>query len=241
MRYTFVLIHGSWHDGSAWTSVSAHLDAMGHVAHMPTLAGHGPDGDRRVGHEDCVQSVVSYLDEHNISNAVFVGHSFGGTILQRIAERVPDCVRRLVFANAFVLRDMESMVDNLPPEANAAFAQLVQEDGGVTLPFELFREAFINDGDITQARAAYDTLSPTPRRSQTDKISLPTFFALPIPRSYINCTEDIALPPGPDRGWHPHMSSRLGNYRLVQLPGSHEVMFTDPRGMAQAIVKAGRD
>jgi hypothetical protein len=66
------------------------------------------------------------------------------------------------------------------------------------------------------------------------------FYSLEIPRSYLNCTEDIALPPG-EWGWHPRMSSRLGLFRLVQMPGSHEVLFTNPKGLAEKLIEAGRD
>jgi hypothetical protein len=37
------------------------------------------------------------------------------------------------------------------------------------------------------------------------------------------------------------MTNRLGLYRLVGMPGSHEVMFTNPSGLAEKIVEAGRD
>jgi hypothetical protein len=30
-------------------------------------------------------------------------------------------------------------------------------------------------------------------------------------------------------------------YRLVQMPGSHEVVFTNPNGLADKIIEAGRD
>jgi len=33
---TFVLVHGSWHDGSAWQAVVDHLE--GHQAFAPTIA-----------------------------------------------------------------------------------------------------------------------------------------------------------------------------------------------------------
>jgi hypothetical protein len=53
-------------------------------------------------------------------------------------------------------------------------------------------------------------------------------------------SEDIALGPGEwDR--HPRMSSRLALYRLVQMPGSHEGLFTNPDGLAAKLVEAGRD
>ncbi|WP_228013029.1 alpha/beta fold hydrolase [Nostoc edaphicum] len=38
---TFVLVHGSWHDGSAWQAVIDQLEAKGHHAFAPTIAGHG--------------------------------------------------------------------------------------------------------------------------------------------------------------------------------------------------------
>jgi hypothetical protein len=37
------------------------------------------------------------------------------------------------------------------------------------------------------------------------------------------------------------MSNRLGMFRLVGMPGSHEVIFTDPHLIAEKIVEAGRD
>jgi hypothetical protein len=37
------------------------------------------------------------------------------------------------------------------------------------------------------------------------------------------------------------MSSRLGLHRLVQMPGSHEVVFSNPLALADKIIEAGRD
>jgi hypothetical protein len=41
--------------------------------------------------------------------------------------------------------------------------------------------------------------------------------------------------------WHPRLSERLGLFRLVECPGSHEMFFSNPRRLAQAILEAGRD
>ena len=98
----------------------------------------------------------------------------------------------------------------------------------------------MNDADEALAKSAYDSLSPEPYQPFLDKLPLDRFHASTIPKSYLNCTEDIALPPG-EWGWHPRMSSRLGLYRLVQMPGGHEVIFTNPSLLAQKIVEAGRD
>jgi hypothetical protein len=90
------------------------------------------------------------------------------------------------------------------------------------------------------AQSTYDTLSPEPYQPFNDKLDMGGFYTLTIPKSYINATEDVALPQG-EWGWHPRMSNRLGLFRLVQMPGSHEVMFTNPIGLASKIIEAGRD
>jgi hypothetical protein len=41
--------------------------------------------------------------------------------------------------------------------------------------------------------------------------------------------------------WHPRLSERLGLFRLVECPGSHEMFFSNPARLAQAIIEAGRD
>jgi len=238
----FVLVHGSWHEGSSWDRVVAELTAAGHEAYAPTIAGHGPGVAKDVDHEDCWRSIVEYIVAAELDDVVLVGHSFGGTIISKVAEAVPERLRRLVFQNAFVVADGNSLDDETPPHYRALFAQLAAEsdDNTVLLPYPVWREAFINDGDESIARQTYAYLSPEPMQPFLDKLDLGKFYSLEKPKSYINFTEDTALPPG-EWGWHPRMSSRLGLHRLVQKPGSHEVVFTNPGLLAAAIIEAGRD
>ena len=79
-----------------------------------------------------------------------------------------------------------------------------------------------------------------PAKTFSDKISLKTNPAdMQIAKSYINCTEDRSLPHHYPR--HPRLSQKLGLFRLVQVPGSHELCFSNPKLLAQAIMDAGRD
>lgn len=239
---TFVLVHGSWHDGSAWEPVCAHLAEKGHQTFSPTIAGHGKGVDKNVNHAQCTQSIIDFILEKDLRDIVLLGHSFGGTILSQVAPTLPERMRRLIFWNAFVCEDGNSLLDEIPEHYRALFAELVTQssDYTVTLPFPIWREAFINDADLELAQTAYARLSPEPYQPFCDKLDMKPFHALDIPKSFLNCTEDIALPPG-EWGWHPRMSSRLGLYRLVQMPGSHEVIFTNPIGLAEKIIEAGRD
>jgi pimeloyl-ACP methyl ester carboxylesterase len=238
----FVLVHGSWHDGAAWAGVIRALEAEGHKAFAPTAVGYGKGANKKVTHAQCVQSLVDFIVKNSLSDFILVGHSFGGTFISKIAEALPERIRRLVFQNAFVVRDGHSVMDESPPTTAALFERMASEspDQAFLLPFPVWRDAFINDGDLEMAKRTYRLLSPEPLQPSKDKLDLKKFYSLDLPRSYINATEDIALPPG-EWGWHPRMSSRLGLYRLVQMPGSHEVMFTNPSGLAERIIEAGRD
>lgn len=238
----FVLVHGSWHTGEHWLPVALSLQAAGHEVHMPTIAGHGQGVSKQVNHAACTKSIVDYIVSRDLKDVVLLGHSFGGTIISKVVEAVPERVRRLIYWCAFVLNDGESLLDNVPPHYRELFSSLAEASGdrSVMLPAPIWRDAFINDADAALAEATYATLSPEPFQPFADKLDLKKFYSLNTPRSYLNCTEDIALPPG-EWGWHPRMSNRLGLYRLVQIPGSHEVMFTAPARLAQAIVEAGRD
>ncbi len=239
---TFVLVHGAWHEGGAWRETIRHLESKGHSAFAPTIAGQGKGAKRDVNHAVCTKSIVDAIVGKDFRDFVLVGHSFGGTIIAKVAEAIPERIRRLVFLTAFVLGDGKSLVDELPPETAKAFAHLAQASGDntVTLPFVVFREQFINDVSLETAQRVYEELAPQPYQPLIDRLEMKKFYSLPTPKSYINCSEDIALPPG-EFGWHPRMSNRLGLYRFVQMPGSHEVMYSNPAGLAEKIVEAGRD
>lgn len=239
---TYVLVHGSWHDGPLWEPVATPLRAAGHTVHTPTVAGHGNGVDKAVDHDDCVASIVEYFTANDITDAVLLGHSYGGTIIARVSEEIPDRIRRLIFWNAFVPERGHSLLDEVPPHYRTLFADLAaaSDDNTVAMPWPIWREAFIQDADLALAQSTFEQLSTEPFQPFVDKLDLTRFYESSIPRSYINGTEDTALPPG-EWGWHPRMSSRLGAYRLVQLPGSHEVMFTNPELLAAKVIEAGRD
>jgi hypothetical protein len=140
-----------------------------------------------------------------------VGHSYGGMIITGVADQVPERIRRLVYWNAFVPNNGESLNDLIPPHCVALFDQVAAErgDSSVVLPFPIWREAFINDADAATAKKAYDMLNPHPLNTFSDKISLKTNpAAMQLGKSYVNCTEDTSLPHS--LPWHPRLSEKLG-------------------------------
>lgn len=250
MRKTFVLIHGTWHGGWAWQEVVQCLSNRGHLAYAPTLAGHGPSATRSgIRHEDCVASVLNYIRERHLSDFVLVGHSFGGTVAQKLTEKALDRVARVVFLNALILKDKECVFDVLPevflealkPKRNRDAAEMSSNESMQVLdpaPWETWRDNFMQDAPESLARSTWEQLSPEPNQVNLDNLDLKQFYSSAIPRSFIFCRQDRAMPPG---YFHPGMSSRLGEHKLLEMDGSHEVMFTRPAELADKIIEASAD
>ena len=236
----FVLIHGAWHYGELFEQTAAPIREAGHTVYLPTLYGNGPDDPRSIGLESVLDKTVAYFEEHDINDAIVMGHSYAGIVITGLADRIPHRIHRLVYWNAFVPLDGDSLNDLVPPHYVALFEQLRNDDGGVTLPFNIWREAFINDGTLEQAQSAYDMLRPHPFKTFSDSLRLSKNPAeIEIPKSYLNCTEDTAMPHS--YPWHPRLSERLGLFRLIQISGSHELCFTNPRLLGENILRAGED
>ena len=184
--------------------------------------------------------MISYLEGHDLRDVVLVGHSFGGSVVSRVSQLVPERCRRLVFHTAFVLLDGTSVNDNLPPEQVRAFGRAAQEspDATVACPWEVFRDAFMQDASPELARSVWERLVPQPFAPWDERLELAEFHRGELPRSFIAVRDDLALSPG---AWHPGMSSRLGRFKLVEMGGSHEVMFTRPAELARRLVQAADD
>lgn len=243
-RFTFVLVHGSWVGPQFWDGIAHELRMMGHIVYTPQLPGHGTDSNKDVTHAQITQSVVDFITSRNLHDVILVGHSFGGSVIQKAAETVSDRLKRLVWWNAFVLNDGESVADQFPPSVQELFLTLAQQSGNYTvqLPFPFFRDIFVNLADLQTAQQIYQSTIAEPLTPAIEKIELKKFFQLQTPKSYLNLQEDTVVPAGETYGWYPHLASRLGVYRFIQGHGDHlSTARTHTKRVAELILKAGRD
>ena len=141
----YVLVHGAWHTGKELEPVAAPIRAAGHTVHTPTIKGNRPGDSKSVGLEEAIESIVEYINENSLGDAVLLGHSYGGMIITGVADRVPDRIRRLVYWNAFVPNNGKCLNDMVPPHYVGLFDSIAAQrgDGSVVLPFPIWREAFI--------------------------------------------------------------------------------------------------
>lgn len=114
---SFVLVHGAWHGSWCWKRVRSSLQAKGHHVFTPTLTGVGershllaPD----VNLETHILDVVNLIRWEELSDVVLCGHSYGGCVVTGVADRVSDRVRSLVYLDAFVPQDGESLLQHIP-------------------------------------------------------------------------------------------------------------------------------
>lgn len=237
---TFILVHGAWHNGEHLEVLADHIRNSGNEVFLPTLVGNRENDDKSTGLEEAISSLLDFIENRELSDFILVGHSYAGMIITGIADRAPALVRRLIYWNAFVPLDGESLNDLVPESFLNLWSEVLKPDGSVLLPYAVWRDRFINDATTALALSTFKSLNSQPLKTFSDKISLTKNPSeITIPKAYINATEDTCFPHA--MNWHPRLSEKLGLFRLIQLPGSHEVCFTNPSLLAKKIMLGAED
>ncbi|AFE08677.1 hydrolase, alpha/beta fold family protein [Corallococcus coralloides DSM 2259] len=227
---TFLLVHGAWHNALHWTRVSEALTAKGHRVVAIDLPGHGLNarfpasyltGDAArfkeerspladVTLDDCADTVVAALEKlRGGPKPVLVGHSAGGTVITRAAEKAPQLMERLVYLSAYVpLRLQSASAYGALPEAHTPYsAPLFIGDAAKLGAVRInprgdaaYRQAlhagFYHDVDAADFLPFALTLTPDiPVSLWIGKVGATKERWGRIPRSYVRCAQDRALAP----------------------------------------------
>ena len=235
MAETFVLVHGAWHGGWAWRPVAQQLRAAGHRVLTPNLPGL-VDGADPTRHRlsDVVDSVAEVVERADLREVTLVGHSWGGYVITGATHRLGARVKKAVYWSAFAPAEGVPLIDEVPPAYQELFHGLAAASGDdtITMPFEIWQEAFMQDAPEPVQRIVYELLVPQPLRYFTEPVAP---LRADVARSYVLSVDDIALPPG-EYGWV-RFAERLG-VEPIEAPGSHEACFTEPAGLTEALLKA---
>lgn len=239
-----VIVHGAWHMGPLLEKTAFLLRKEGWAVYTPTIRGNKPGDNRaKINLTQAIQSIVDYIVKLDLEQVILVGHSYGGMVISGVVDKILNRIKRLVYWNAFVPFNGQSLSDMLPESYNILFEILAKENNNaVFLPFPIWREAFINYSDIGLATKSYNELNPHPYLTFTEKLEFKNFeqlASLQIGKSYINGLADIALPQS--LGWNPRLSERLGLFRYINHLYDHEICFDYPEVLAKCIIEAGRD
>jgi pimeloyl-ACP methyl ester carboxylesterase len=134
---TFILVHGAWQSVATWDLLVPLLEKHGHKVITPVLSGLGLDQSRLSSDVTLQQHVqdVSLELTSLLGPAIVVGHSYAGMIISGVAEANPTQVQRLVFLDAFIPENGQSVLDLLPSEIGDYFRDVARKHGdGWRLP-----------------------------------------------------------------------------------------------------------
>jgi pimeloyl-ACP methyl ester carboxylesterase len=236
MPGTFVLVHGGGHGGWCWQRVARALRAEGHEVHTPTLTGFGDRAHLEAADfEVFVQDVAALLELEDLHDVVLVGHSMGGTVIPRVAERVPERIARVVWLTAAVTADGESLLQAVPQTPAVAAAVTIAEDGSLTTDHDVLIGALLQDGtddDRAWVRARHRDY---PKHALVEPGRLSAFLALGLPTAYVVALDDQVIPPEVQR----RFAARLG-VEPVEVPGSHDCIVSRPDAVAAALAALAR-
>jgi pimeloyl-ACP methyl ester carboxylesterase len=236
---TFVMVHGAWHGGWCWRAVARSLRAAGHTVFAPTQTGLG---ERRhllsdaVGLEVFALDVVNLLEAEELADVILVGHSLGGLTITAVADRLPDRLRHLVYLDAGVLNNGESVFGALPAELVAARrAAAAASSGGLSMPPPSPASFGIPDGPLAEWVAR--RMTPHPIATYEQPLELRTaLIGNGLPCTYVVCTDPVYPPTEASR-------QRVKGFIAAGLPWTwrelatgHDAMVLAPDALAEVLL-----
>jgi len=111
---TYVLVHGAWGGAHGFRRVRPLLAAHGHEVFTPSLTGIGERShlaSPQVNLTTHIQDVVNVVWYEDLRDVVLLGFSYGGMVVTGAVSHLADRVRHLVYLDAFLPDDGQSLYD----------------------------------------------------------------------------------------------------------------------------------
>lgn len=223
---TFILVHGAWHGAWCWFKVIPQLERLGHTVVAPDLPSHGTDRTpaKDVSLESYAECVCRVLDACR-EPVILVGHSMGGLVISRAAELRPDKVSMLVYLAAFLLPAGRTIFQATAAGGNShAITDLILSEDGSTAALKLttVQQLFYADCEPSDVALARMLLVPQAIAVSATPLSTSNEKWGRVPRIYIECTRDNAIPIEAQRA----MTTELPCRRVITLQTSHSPFFS---------------
>ncbi|WP_417211053.1 alpha/beta fold hydrolase [Antarctobacter sp.] len=226
-----LLIHGASHGAWCWRDTLPALAALGHEVRAIDLPSHGDDPTpvNEVTLEEYGRAILDALD----GPTVLVGHSMGGYAITQAAEMDPTHIAGLVYLCAYDpwpglgLSQMRMEAEEQPL---LPAIRMAEDRRSFTFDPDMAPNLFYHDCPPEAVAFALDHICPQSAAASNTPIQL-TENSRALPRSYIVCTKDRAIPPAFQR----LMASRFDAARVTDLPSGHSPFFSMPDALARAI------
>jgi pimeloyl-ACP methyl ester carboxylesterase len=230
---TYVLVHDGGHGGWCYQPVAKLLQARGHQVYAPTLTGLADRSHLIGSHIDLgchIHDIAGLLKFEDLHNVILVGHGYGGMVIAGAADRVPERVGHLVYLDAPIPANGQSLSD-IAPGAIAGLRRYVMTIDGVELCRPPTVDVLPLCGVIDSATLEWmvPRLTPQPWRCFEQPLELVNEKTLgAIPRSLIaspllsSCVDMNRI-------------RNLTEGRVWELRTGHDMMLTKPDWVADKL------
>jgi len=126
----FVIVHGAWGGSWAFGKVDSLMAEQQCFVYRPSLTGLGERvhlASPEVNLTTHITDVVNAILFENLTDIVLVGHSYGGMVISGVADRIPERIRKLVYLDAMVPNDGESVMSIMDPKGEG-MSRMIQGD-----------------------------------------------------------------------------------------------------------------
>jgi pimeloyl-ACP methyl ester carboxylesterase len=228
----YVLVHGAWGGSWCWKGIRRALQARGHEVFTPTLSG---VGDRshllspQVNLNTHITDVVNLIRWEELSDVILCGHSYGGCVVTGAADRVADRIGALIYVDAFVPDNGQSLHNTLPAVQRDAQVQGALEGGDgwrvPPIPAEVFNvnprdRSWVNQQRTLQSLATFQ--QPLQLTGALERIKDVTYILAtgwehsPFPQFYEKAKA---------RGW-----------KTLTMACGHDVMLDKPEELLEVLL-----
>jgi pimeloyl-ACP methyl ester carboxylesterase len=230
---TFVVAHGAWSSAWAWKKMRPLLRAAGHELWTPSYTGLGERAhlaNAAIDLDTHIADVVGVLEMEDLREIVLIGHSYGGMVATGVADRARSRVAQLVYLDAFVPSDGQSVLDLQSSEARERMRELARSKGvGWRIP----PNPMPPDTPEPDVAWAAPRRLPQPLKTFETPLRL-TASEPPPPRSYIYCQRAA---PGDVFRQFAERAQRENGWRYFEIDSSHNPHITAPQALLALLEK----
>jgi pimeloyl-ACP methyl ester carboxylesterase len=222
---TFLVCHGAWSAGWAWKKMHPLLQAAGHRLVTPTYTGLGERvhlANSSIDLETHVEDVLNVIKYEDLRDIVLLGHSYGGMVATGVADRARDRVTQLIYLDAFVPRDGQSLFDLNESGRRPLQDAAKNGDGWRVPPMQTPPDTSPEDVEWLSARRVH-----MPIKCFETKLKLhhgePT-----LPRSHIYATR---ITPADTFGQFARRTKNEAGWRYYEIDATHSPNVTAPEAL----------
>ena len=228
---TFLVCHGAWSAGWAWKKMHPLMQAAGHRLVTPSYTGLGERAhlaNASIDLNSHIEDMLAVVKYEDLRDFVLIGHSYGGMVATGVADRARDKVRQLIYLDAFVPGDGQSLLNLYEADRQRVQQSAKAGDGWRVPPNPTPPDTSPADVEWLTARRVDMPIKcfDTPIKLQGGPLTLP--------RSYIYATR---ITPADTFGPFAKMAKGDPAWSYHEIDASHSPNVTAPEALMALLQK----